>query len=205
MHIKRQVLLSYAYKLQSIAIFINAARLPKQIHQRTSNMSHLSHQNQPHCHTANFALLTISDTRNQSTDKSGQLIKTMLEKASQTLVAYQIVKDEPQQIKHTIDHWHQSIKPDIIITTGGTGLASRDNTVPIIKQFIKQEIVGFGEIFRMLSYQQIGPAAILSRALAGKRDHAYIFALPGSTNAVKLALEKIIIPQISHLIYEKNR
>ena len=168
-------------------------------------MSHIVHQELSKHLSANYAILTISDTRDTQTDKSGQLLQSMLNEAGHKLINYRICKDDTAVIKTIVSDLLNLDRIDLVITTGGTGISNRDNTIPVICEFIKQKIDGFGELFRMLSYQEIGSSAMLSRAVGGKHNNTVIFALPGSANAVKLAMEKLIIPQIPHLIYESNK
>jgi molybdopterin adenylyltransferase len=164
--------------------------------------------------TARCAVLTISDTRIAETDSGGQAIMETLREAGHTVSDYTIVKDEPVQIESQLNSWltppnqppttnHQPL--DLIVTTGGTGIASRDTTVEVVRRLLDKELEGFGELFRMLSYQEVGPAAMLSRAVAGLAGQTLIFTLPGSPNAVKLAMEKLIIPELPHMVWERNR
>lgn len=166
---------------------------------------------------ARCAVLTVSDTRTPETDKGGRLIIDQLEAAGHEVTDYEIVKDEPKQIEAQLMAWlDSSLKPqasplDAVLTTGGTGIASRDTTVEVVRRLIHapggggKELEGFGELFRMLSYEEVGPAAMLSRAVAGLAGETLLFALPGSTNAVNLALTKLILPELPHLIWERSR
>lgn len=169
--------------------------------------------------TARCCVLTISDTRTEETDKGGRLIIESLNAAGHKIEDYSIVPDEPEQISTQLDAWlhiatfgdceDEQGQPapcvDVIITTGGTGIARRDTTIEVARRFLDKELEGFGELFRMLSYEEVGPAAILSRAVAGLSNETLIFCLPGSTNAVKLALDKLIVPELPHLIWERKR
>lgn len=153
------------------------------------------------------AVLTISDTRDFKTDKSGQLIKSLLEEENVEInqEAYKIVKDEPQAIKLQIDKWLDS-GLDVIITTGGTGISPRDITIETLRPLFTKEIEGFGELFRYLSYtEDVGTKALLSRAVAGTVKDKLIFCLPGSSGAVKLALNKLIKPELNHLVHELTK
>lgn len=151
----------------------------------------------------NCIIITVSDTRNFETDISGKIIKEELEKHNHNVIDYIIVKDNPSEIvnfiKNNID------KTDAIILNGGTGISSRDSTYEAISSILEKEIKGFGEIFRYLSYKEIGSSAIMSRALAGVFKGKIIISIPGASEAVKLALEKLIIPEISHMVYEVKR
>lgn len=164
--------------------------------------------------TARCAVLTISDTRQADNDAGGKAIIDTLRNAGHTVSDYTIVKDEPDQIEHQLNSWlnppASSPKPqasplDLIITTGGTGIAQRDTTVEVVRRMLDKELEGFGELFRMLSYDQVGAAAMLSRAVAGLAGETLIFTLPGSPKAVKLAMEKLIIPELPHMVWERGR
>lgn len=150
--------------------------------------------------TVNCAVITVSDTRNEESDRSGQLIKQLLSSASHQVGTYAIVKDEPVQIKTLLEEFCSRTELDVLIVNGGTGIAPRDNTYHVIANSLEKTLPGFGEIFRFLSYQDIGSRAIASRAVAGIYRQKLIFSLPGSSNAVKLALEKLILPELSHLV-----
>lgn len=153
------------------------------------------------------AVLTISDTRDYKTDKSGQLIKSLLAEENVEVrdEAYKIVKDEPQAIKTQIEEWLKS-DVDVIITTGGTGISPRDITIETVRPLFTKEIEGFGELFRYLSYtEDVGTKALLSRAIAGTVKDKLIFCLPGSSGAVKLALNKLIKPELNHLVHELTK
>jgi molybdenum cofactor biosynthesis protein B len=150
--------------------------------------------------TVNCAVVTVSDTRNQETDKSGQLIKQLLLDANHAIAAYAIIKDEPAQIQEQIELLGKSGNVDAVIFNGGTGIASRDTTYDAIEKLLEKTLPGFGEIFRFLSYQEIGSRAIASRAVAGIYQSKLIFSLPGSSNAVRLGMEKLILPELTHLI-----
>ena len=147
-------------------------------------------------------VLTISDTRNEETDKSGQLMMDLLQNENHVMIAYKIVKDEKGLIEAALVEGCQNPEIDVILTNGGTGLAGRDVTIEVIQGIIEKEIPGYGELFRMLSYEEVGAASMLSRAIAGIAKGTLIFATPGSTGAVKLAMEKLILPEMAHIIRE---
>ncbi|MEH7014311.1 molybdenum cofactor biosynthesis protein B [Neobacillus niacini] len=148
-------------------------------------------------------VITVSDTRNKDTDKSGKLMMEMLEQAGHAIVDYVIVKDEAAPIKEAILNGCERDDIDVILTNGGTGIAKRDVTIETVQGMLDKEIIGFGELFRMLSYQEdIGSAAILSRAIAGVVKNKGVFSTPGSTGAVKLAMNKLILPEIGHVVRE---
>ncbi len=147
-------------------------------------------------------VLTASDTRTPEDDKSGQLIKQMLEAAGHRVEFYRIVRDDAETIAATIAENLGTL--DAMIITGGTGVAPRDVTADVVKQLLDTELPGFGELFRMLSYQEIGSAALASRALAGMRQGRFVAALPGSTGGCRLAMEKLILLELGHLIELAN-
>jgi len=151
-----------------------------------------------------IGVLTLSDTRSKDEDKSGKLLCEMLSKGGHEIVRYELIREDPDIIESTVKSFLAE-NLDIIISNGGTGLTSRDGTIEIAKRFFQKELPGFGELFRFLSFQQIGPAAILSRATAGLVNGKIIICLPGSTKAVKLATERIILPQLGHLVREARR
>ncbi len=151
----------------------------------------------------NCAVLTVSDTRTPATDKSGQLAQERLGGAGHRIAEYQILPDEPEAIATLVQQWcepsSEQAGVDVIILSGGTGIAPRDTTYEAIAALLQKTIPGFGELFRSLSYQEIGSRAMTSRAIAGIRHQTLIFSLPGSSNAVRLALDALILPEIRHL------
>lgn len=146
-------------------------------------------------------VVTISDTRTEADDASGDYIRQALVNGGHQIVRSAIVKDEPQQIvtlvRELVDAGCQ-----VIITSGGTGIAKRDSTFEAVDALLQKRLPGFGEIFRMLSFNEIGPAAILSRATAGTFGETLIFCLPGSPNAAQVAMDKLIVPELNHLVWE---
>lgn len=151
------------------------------------------------------AILTVSDTRTVETDTSGALLHELLSSAGHNIVNYQIVPDDPATISTVLSHWVADEAIQAILTNGGTGIAGRDTTYEAISGMLHKRIDGFGELFRMLSYQEIGAAAMLSRAVGGIRDDTVILSMPGSRNAVRLAVERLILPELSHLVYETTK
>jgi molybdenum cofactor biosynthesis protein B len=145
-------------------------------------------------------VLTVSDTRDESTDTSGQLIKSLLDQENHELTGYRIVKDEPVEIEKQLCGTLSEEKVEAIIVNGGTGIAPRDGTYEVVSRFLEKRLDGFGEIFRYLSYLDIGSAAIMSRAAAGTARGKVLISLPGSNGAVKLAMEKLILPEIRHMV-----
>lgn len=154
------------------------------------------------------AVLTVSDTRNYETDKGGQLIQTLLKDENVNIKKenYHIVKDDQEAIYSQLQTWLQQKHIDVIITTGGTGIAQRDVTIEVVRPLLDKEIEGFGELFRYLSYtEDVGTRSLLSRAVAGTHDKTLLFALPGSTGAIKLAINKLIKSELNHLIHEVTK
>ena len=145
----------------------------------------------------NCAVITVSDTRSHQTDKSGQLIQQLLLDADRAVGYYTIIKDEPTQITSQLQALNNI---DVVIFNGGTGIAPRDTTYDAIASLLDKTLPGFGELFRYLSYKEIGSRAIASRAIAGTYQNILVFSVPGSSNAVKLAMEKLILPEIEHLV-----
>jgi molybdopterin adenylyltransferase len=150
------------------------------------------------------AIVTISDTRTLDNDSSGQYLETALKEAGHKVSERVLIKDDARQIKETLEHLLAS-EAQVVITSGGTGITGRDNTVPIVEKLILKPMPGFGELFRMISYQEVGAAAMLSRAVGGLAKGALLFALPGSSNAVKTAWEKLLKDELSHLVFEMVR
>lgn len=169
-------------------------------------MSHLAHQSQASALAPpRAAVLTLSDTRTPATDTSGQAICALLQEHQIAVMAHDLIKDDPDALRGWLDRWLGRADLDLLITTGGTGVTSRDNTVPVIQSVLDTPLPGFGELFRMLSFQQIGSAAMLSRALGGVARGKLLFALPGSTNAVELAMTKLVLPELKHLLDQLRR
>lgn len=150
-------------------------------------------------------VLTISDTKTPETDTSGALIRELLTKGGHIVVAHAIVKDEPAQVTAVIREGCADPAVRAFILTGGTGVSSRDATFEAVEALLEKRLPGFGELFRMLSYQEIGAAAMLSRAQAGVVKGRALFSLPGSPDACRLALEKLILPELRHLLRELSR
>jgi len=155
--------------------------------------------------TVNCAVVTVSDTRTPETDKSGHLIQQLLIDANYTVDDYVIIPDEPAQIQLQLALLSQNSNLDAVIFNGGTGIAPRDTTYDAIEKLLEKTLPGFGEIFRYLSYQEIGSRAIASRAVAGVYKNQLIFSLPGSSNAVRLGMEKLILPELTHLVSQVRK
>lgn len=150
-------------------------------------------------------VLTVSDTRTDSTDKSGDAIVSLLTGAGHTVTGRTIVRDDGDVVKRTIERQLANHEVDVIITTGGTGITSRDNTYEAVSAVFEKRLDGFGEIFRMLSYDAIGTSAMMSRAAAGLVAGRILIALPGSEAAVRLAMEKLILPELGHLVQQARK
>lgn len=150
-------------------------------------------------------VLTVSDTRTESNDTGGQTIRELLEASGHTVSGHAIVRDDPFAVTSTVTGWLADAGTQVIITTGGTGITSRDGTYEAIDALLEKRLTGFGELFRMLSYQQIGPAAMMSRATAGRTQGKAIFVLPGSPDAVRLAMTKLILPELGHVVQQLRR
>jgi molybdopterin adenylyltransferase len=148
------------------------------------------------------AVLTVSDTRTPESDTSGALVRETLNFSGHRVVDYRIVPDEPDQIRAVLTTWIERDDVQAVLSNGGTGIAARDTTYDAISGMLEKRIDGFGELFRMLSWQEVGAAAMLSRAVAGVIGGTLIVAMPGSTSAVRLALTKLIVPELGHLVYE---
>jgi molybdenum cofactor biosynthesis protein B len=150
-------------------------------------------------------LVTISDTRTEETDTSGRLAKELLEQAGHRVTGYRILKDEPAEVAELVRSIAAERLAEVVITSGGTGVSRRDATYEAVTGLLDKRLDGFGELFRMLSFAEIGSAAMLSRAVAGLHAGVVVFATPGSSGAVRLALTKLILPELGHLAFEVKR
>jgi molybdenum cofactor biosynthesis protein B len=150
-------------------------------------------------------VLTVSDTRTPNTDTSGLAIRDLLAAAGHEVVGQRIVRDEPDQVKAAVREQIGDERVQVVITTGGTGITSRDGTYEVVDKLIEKKLDGFGELFRMLSFQEIGAAAMLSRAMAGTIQRRAIFVLPGAEHAVRLAMSRLIIPELGHVLQQLSK
>ena len=150
-------------------------------------------------------VLTVSDTRTAETDTSGRAIRELLEASGHSLSGQAIVRDEPAQVREQVLTHCGDTGTQVIIATGGTGITSRDGTYEAVDSLLEKRLNGFGELFRMLSFQEIGSAAMMSRATAGTVQGKVIFALPGSENAVRLAMTRLIIPELAHVVQQVSK
>jgi molybdenum cofactor biosynthesis protein B len=151
------------------------------------------------------AVVTVSDTRTVDTDTGGAAIVSLLGEQGHVVVDRAIVRDEPATLRELLDTLLSRDEVQVVITTGGTGITSRDGTFEVVTGLLEKTLTGFGELFRMLSYQEIGAAAMMSRATAGLARRRILIALPGSPHAVNLAMTKLVLPELGHLVREASR
>jgi molybdenum cofactor biosynthesis protein B len=151
------------------------------------------------------AVITVSDTRDEASDVSGRLIQEALQEKGHTVALYRLVPDEPSMIEKAIEEAQAREGLRAVLITGGTGIGPRDQTYEVVSRLLDKCLEGFGELFRMLSFEDIGPSAMLSRAVAGISRGTVIFAMPGSPRAVRLAMERLILPELGHIVGELER
>src|SRR5580704_16444086 len=159
---------------------------------------HEHHRHGAHAHLK-LGVITASDTRDATSDESGRVIRELLKAAGHRVTYYEVLPDSPEQITEAVREGLRTL--DGVIINGGTGIAARDSTIEAIRPLIDKELEGFGELFRALSFQEIGSAAFLSRALAGISGGKIIVALPGSPNACRLAMDKLLLPELGHMAH----
>jgi len=152
-----------------------------------------------------IAVVTVSDTRTLETDRGGKLVMELLTTGGHEVTERHIVRDDPREIEPLVRKLADPAATDAILITGGTGIAARDQTFETISGLLTKTMPGYGELFRMLSYDDIGPAAMLSRAVGGVMNGVVILTMPGSTAAVQLAMGKLIVPEIGHLVFEARK
>jgi molybdenum cofactor biosynthesis protein B len=169
-----------------------------------SPVSHVEHKSHAPASVACY-VLTVSDSRTPETDSGGRTIRELLEGAGHTVAGHTIVHDEPSQVSAIVRQEIDAGRARVIVTTGGTGITSRDGTFEAIDGLLEKRLDGFGELFRMLSFQEIGSAAMMSRATAGTSGRTAIFVLPGSPDAVRLAMTRLILPELGHVVQQLNR
>jgi molybdenum cofactor biosynthesis protein B len=150
-------------------------------------------------------VLTVSDTRTEKTDSGGRAIVDLLTAAGHTISGRAIIKDDPALVRSTLERQLANVDVQAVITTGGTGISSRDSTFEVVDALLEKRLDGFGELFRMLSFNAIGPAAMMSRATAGLAAGKIVVSLPGSEAAVRLALERLLLPELGHMVQQANR
>jgi len=154
---------------------------------------------------AAVAVLTVSDTRDETNDESGTQARQLLERAGHRVTDQRILPDEPAVVRRQVVEWLERGDCDAIVVNGGTGVSPRDGTYEALAGLLDKRLDGFGELFRMLSWEQVGSAAMLSRAIAGVASGKPLFSLPGSPPAVRLALEKLVLPELGHLLAELRK
>lgn len=167
-------------------------------------MSHVEHRAEAPA-SVRVYVLTVSDTRTIATDSGGAAIASLLQEAGHAVAGRDIVRDEPDEVRAKLAAQLDRDEVQAIITTGGTGISARDTSFEAIDALLEKRLDGFGELFRMLSYGEIGPAAMLSRACAGLSRRKIVISLPGSEHAVRLAMTKLILPELGHLVREARR
>lgn len=169
-----------------------------------SGHAHEEHKaHAPHCVTC--VVITCSDTRTSQTDTSGQLMMRLLKEHGHDLAGYHVIKDDPAQIRSVIEEAAAHDAVQAILVNGGTGISKRDSTFEAVDGMLEKRLVGFGEIFRYLTYKDIGSSAIMTRATAGIFRGRIIFSTPGSEGAVRLAMESLILPELGHIIQQLNK
>ncbi|QOV89587.1 MogA/MoaB family molybdenum cofactor biosynthesis protein [Humisphaera borealis] len=168
-------------------------------------MSYQQHQAQAAVIVAGIAIVTLSDTRTEADDTSGQSIRKSVEHAGHIVARYQLIRDEPAELRVVLEALLADASVDVILTNGGTGISRRDQTIDVIERVIDKPLPGYGELFRMLSWEQIGSGAMLSRACGGVARGKLLFAMPGSTKAVELAMSRLILPELKHLLKELRK
>jgi len=169
-----------------------------------SGHAHEEHKaHAPHCVTC--VVITCSDTRTSQTDTSGQLMMRLLKEHGHELAGYHVIKDDPAQIRSVIEEAAAHDAVQAILVNGGTGISKRDSTFEAVDGMLEKRLVGFGEIFRYLTYKDIGSSAIMTRATAGIFRGRIIFSTPGSEGAVRLAMESLILPELGHIVQQLNK
>jgi molybdenum cofactor biosynthesis protein B len=168
-------------------------------------MSYETHQRDAAGAAVHCAVVTISDTRTTADDASGAAIQRLIAQAGHKVTHYQIVRDEPAELNGLLDNLFTRADVEAILTTGGTGISRRDQTISVVERRLETILPGFGELFRMLSWEEIRSGAMLSRAVGGVARGKLLFAMPGSTKAVELAMSKLILPELGHLVSELRK
>jgi molybdenum cofactor biosynthesis protein B len=166
-------------------------------------MSHVEHRREAPA-ALRFFVVTASDTRGEAEDESGAYLRGAIAAAGHALAGYRLVKDEPVELRRALDE-AAAAGADVVVVNGGTGIAARDRTYEAVAAVLEKRLDGFGELFRMLSWQEIGAAAMLSRAVAGAWGGRAVFSVPGSKAAVRLAWEKLIGPEAGHVVRELRK
>lgn len=151
------------------------------------------------------AVVTVSDTRTLENDRGGQMLAESLTAAGHSITRREIVPDDPNRIRALVEELADATVLDAILVTGGTGIAARDQTFETVSSLLTKTLPGYGELFRMLSYEDIGPAAMLSRTIGGVIGQVVLLTMPGSPAAVRLALDKLILPELAHVVHEARK
>jgi molybdenum cofactor biosynthesis protein B len=173
-------------------------------HTSQDHPSYLTHKTQGE-RALDCMVVTCSDSRTPDTDTSGKLLCHLLKEKGHRIVDYRLIKDEPVDIRTLLLQVIEQNTVQVVIINGGTGISRRDTTFEAVDSFLEKRLEGFGELFRYLSYQEIGSAAMLSRATAGIHGRLVIFSIPGSQGAVRLAMERLILPELTHIAGELNK
>ena len=160
------------------------------------------HQQQAGTRPVTLGIVTVSDTRTPETDVNKAYLEARLAELGHIVAAYRLIRDEPDQVRAVLNELAETPSIQVVLFNGGTGIARRDTTFDVISTHLEKTLSGFGELFRMLSYAEVGAAAMLSRATAGVYKHTIIVSMPGSPNAVQVAMEKLILPELNHLAWE---
>ncbi len=168
-------------------------------------MAYDQHTHAAEPNVARCAVVTLSDTRTEQTDGSGRRIRELMTEAGHRVAHYQVVRDDPAEFEPLLLSLLTRDDVDAVLTNGGTGISRRDQTIAIVERHLDQPLPGFGELFRMLSWDQIGSGAMLSRTVGGIAKGKVVFAMPGSTKAVELAMTRLILPEIKHLLFELRK
>ena len=169
-----------------------------------ARVSHLAHRAAAP-KTTRCRVVTVSDTRTEETDRGGGAIVELLSAQGHDVAGKAIVPDDPDRVRGALQVGIETADVDVVIATGGTGITRRDGTYEVVSELLDKRIDGFGELFRALSYAEIGPAAMMSRACAGLAGGTIVISLPGSENAVRLAMTKLILPELGHMVREARR
>ena len=177
---------------------------PTESHPYNRHMSHADHRRAAP-QSVRCYVLTISDTRTEATDTGGRAAVDLLVGGGHSVAGKAIVPDDPNEVRQAIETQLADPSVQAVITTGGTGISSRDQTYEAVSSILEKRVDGFGELFRAMSYEQVGTAAMLSRALAGTAGGKMIISIPGSENAVRLAITKLVLPELGHLVREAAR
>jgi molybdenum cofactor biosynthesis protein B len=178
--------------------------VPLHKHAGHSPAPHQEHKQQAPAAVA-CVVITCSDTRTQATDTSGPLVIHLLKEHGNEVVDYQLVKDDPAQILSMVERAVEDARVQAILINGGTGISRRDSTFDAVDQLLEKRLTGFGELFRYLTYLEIGSPAIMSRATAGVFRDRVLIAMPGSEHAVRLAMEKLILPELAHMVQQIHK